>query len=326
MAKRVSSTAIGVFVAGSFALAVAAVVVVGSGSLFRKPVRFICLFPGDLNGLKVGSSVKLRGVQIGSVASIRLRLSPSEGRLREDRGGTDLPVIVEIDRAQIMALGGTGEAVEKSGFEDLIRRGLRAQLKTESLLTGLLYIDLNLHPDAPLNLEVEPGSGPYPEIPTIPTNLEAVQEQATQAMSRLEGIDFEALANSITAAANSIKDLTNSPALKATLDSMKETIANLNQAVMSIRTAVDNTNLRIDPLIASLRKSTDEAGATMKQTRAAVSDLQSTLDSDSPLSVHLNEALDQLADTTRSVGALTDYLERNPSSLIRGRYVPDKNP
>jgi phospholipid/cholesterol/gamma-HCH transport system substrate-binding protein len=326
MAKRVSSTAIGVFVAGSFALAVAAVVVVGSGSLFRKPVRFICLFPGDLNGLKVGSSVKLRGVQIGSVASIRLRLSPSEGRLRHDLGGTDLPVIVEIDRAQIMALGGTGEAVEKSGFEDLIRRGLRAQLKTESLLTGLLYIDLNLHPDAPLNLEVEPGSGPYPEIPTIPTNLEAVQEQATQAMSRLEGIDFEALANSITAAANSIKDLTNSPALKATLDSMKETIANLNQAVMSIRTAVDNTNLRIDPLIASLRKSTDEAGATMKQTRAAVADLQSTLDSDSPLSVHLNEALDQLADTTRSVGALTDYLERNPSSLIRGRYVPDKNP
>jgi paraquat-inducible protein B len=326
MAKRVSSTAIGVFVAGSFALAVAAVVVVGSGTLFRKPIRFICLFPGDLNGLKVGSAVKFKGVQIGDVASIQLRLSPSQGRLRHDVTGTELPVILELDRSLVTAQGGTGEAFEKSGFGDLISRGLRAQLKTESLLTGLLYIDLNLHPDAPLNLEIEPGSGPYREIPTVQTNLEAVQEQATQAFARLADIDFEALANSITAAANSIKDLTNSPALKATLDSLKETTANLNKAVVSIRAVVENANAKIDPLVASLTKSSDAAEATMQQTRAAVADLQSTLDSDSPLSVHLSEALDQLADTTRSVGALTDYLERNPSSLIRGRYLPDKNP
>lgn len=323
MAKRVSSTAIGAFVAGSFALLAAAIVVVGSGSLFRKPIQFICLFPGDLNGLKVGSAVKFRGVQIGSVASIRLRLSPSEGKLRHAVVGNELPVIIEVDRSQITARGGTGEAIGGAGFDQFIAQGLRAQLKTESLLTGLLYIDLNLHPGAPLKLEIEPGSGPYREIPTIQTNLEAVQEQATQAMARLEGIDFEALANSITGAANSIKDLTNSPSLRATLDSLKETTANLNKAVVSIRAAVENTNAKIDPLVASLRRNSDEANATMQLTRAAVADLQSTLDSDSPLSVRLNEALDQLADTTRSVGALTDYLERNPSSLVRGRYVPD---
>jgi hypothetical protein len=65
MAKRVSPTAIGVFVVASFALVVAALIVVGSGNLFRKPLQFICVFQGDVNGLKVGAPVKFKGVQIG---------------------------------------------------------------------------------------------------------------------------------------------------------------------------------------------------------------------------------------------------------------------
>ena len=54
-------------------------------------------------------------------------------------------------------------------------------------------------------------------------------------------------------------------------------------------------------------------------------DLQSTLDPDSPLAVHLNETLDQLTETTRSIGDFTDYLQRNPSAVIRGKYVPEKD-
>ena len=71
MSKRFSPTAIGAFVVGSFALLVAAIVVVGSGKMFQKPVRFVCFFPGDVNGLKVGAPVKFRGVQIGEVATIQ---------------------------------------------------------------------------------------------------------------------------------------------------------------------------------------------------------------------------------------------------------------
>jgi paraquat-inducible protein B len=62
----------------------------------------------------------------------------------------------------------------------------------------------------------------------------------------------------------------------------------------------------------------------MKETRAALVNLQQTLDPDSPLAVHLNQTLDQLTETTRSIGEFTDYLERNPGALVRGRYVPDK--
>jgi len=324
MAKRVSPAVIGAFVVSSFAVLVAALVVVGSGRLFVKPLMFVCMFQGDLNGLKVGAPVKFRGVQIGSVAAIKLYLSPEEGRLRPGVSQLWLPVIIEIDPSLVRSRGGTGAALKQAGFDDMIKRGARAQLNIESLLTGLLYVDLDIRPNAPLNLVLEPG-GRYREIPTVPTTMEAVQKQATEALAKFEQIDFKALAVSITDAANSIRELTSSPQLKATLDSLKQTTANLNTTIISIRATIDNANGKIGPLVASLQKNSDAVNSTLTQTRTALVDLQSTLDPDSPLSVHLNETLDQLTETSRSIGAFTDYLQRNPSAVIRGKYVPEKD-
>jgi paraquat-inducible protein B len=130
MSKRVSPAVIGAFVVVSVAILVVALIVVGSGRLFAKPVRFICMFQGNLNGLKIGAPVKVRGVQIGTVAAIELRLLPSQGRIRPSVRGLRLPVIIDVDRSQMLARGGTGEALETAGFEDLVKQGLRAQLAT----------------------------------------------------------------------------------------------------------------------------------------------------------------------------------------------------
>jgi paraquat-inducible protein B len=324
MSKRVSPAVIGAFVVASFAILVVALVVVGSGRMFTKPIRFICMFQGNLNGLKIGAPVKVRGVQIGTVAAIQLRLLPSQGRMLPGIKGLRLPVIIDVDRSQLLARGGTGAALDKSGFDDMIKQGMRAQLATESLLTGLLYIDLDLHPRAPMNLALEPD-GPYREIPTVQTDLAQLQERLTQALDKFEKIDFQALVVSITDAANSIRTLTGSPELKATLESLKGTIANVNQAVNSARDLLNNANAKVGPLVADIRESSDEANNTMKETRAALVSLQQALDPNSPLAVHLNQTLDSLTETSESLGEFTDYLQRNPGALIRGRYVPDKD-
>ena len=324
MSKRVSPAVIGAFVVASFAILVVALIVVGSGKIFTRPVRFICMFQGNLNGLKVGAPVKVRGVQIGTVAMIELRLLPSQGRMKPGIRGLRMPVIIDVDRSQLLARGGTGAALGKAGFDEMVQMGMRAQLNTESLLTGLLYIDLDLHPNAPANYMLEPG-GPYREVPTVQTNLEQLQDRLIHTLDQFQKIDFQALVVSITDAANSIKTLTGSPELKATLESLKGTVANLNQAVTSARTLLNNANAKVGPLIADIRESSDEANKTMKETRAALVSLQQTLDPDAPLAVHLNRTLDSLDETSHSLGEFTDYLQRNPSVLIRGRYVPDKD-
>ena len=97
MPRRFSSTAIGIFVMSGLALGVLALAVLGSGSLFSRPHRFICFFNGSLNGLKVGAAVKVRGVEIGSVSEIRLRPTPSEGQLKPSAEAINaLPVIIDI--------------------------------------------------------------------------------------------------------------------------------------------------------------------------------------------------------------------------------------
>ena len=324
MGKRVSPAVIGAFVVASFAILIVALVVVGSGRMFTKPIRFICMFQGNLNGLKVGAPVKVRGVQIGTVAAIELRLLPSQGQMLPSIKGLRLPVIIDVDRSQLLARGGSGEALETAGFDDLIKQGMRAQLATESLLTGLLYIDLDLHPNTPIKYVLEPG-GPYREIPTIQTDLAQLQERLTEVLDKFDKIDFQALVMSITDAANSIKTLTGSPELKATLESLKGTIANLNQAVNSARDLINNANAKVGPLVTDIRESSDEANKTMKETRTALVSLQQTLDPNSPLAVHLNQTLDSLTETAQSLGEFTDYLQRNPGALLRGRYVPDKD-
>ncbi len=325
MSKRISPTAIGVFVVGSFALAIAAVIVIGSGNLFKRPVHFVCLFPGNVNGLRLGAPVKFRGVQIGTVEQIKLALAPGEGKLRPGINDLELPVIIGIDRDLLVQQGATGASLSPAGFESLISRGLSAQLESESLLTGLLYVDLDLRPNAQTSLSLVRGSGGMREIPTVPTTMEAFQQEAIEAIAKLDKLDLNGLVNSITQAANSIKEVAGDPAIRRTLESLPQTVANLDKALTSIRTATDNLNQKINPAVASFVKSSEEANATMKDTRATLGQLQATLDSDSPLAVNINTALEELADTTRSVGELTNYLQRNPGSLVRGKYVPDKD-
>src|SRR5216684_8069830 len=106
MSKRVSPAVIGAFVVASFAILVVALIVVGSGKMFSKPKRFVCMFQGNLNGLKVGAPVKFKGVQIGSVEEIKLVLSPSEGEVSPQIKELRLPVIIGIDRKMMQARGG----------------------------------------------------------------------------------------------------------------------------------------------------------------------------------------------------------------------------
>src|ERR1700756_1899606 len=233
-----------------------------------------------------------------------------------------MSVIIDLEKSMLRQRGATG-ALDERGVEDWIKRGMRAQLQVESLLTGLLYIDLDLHKGTQPNFILQPG-GPYQEIPTVPTDLAQLQQHLMETLDRFEKIDFKGLVNSITDAANSMKSLANSPDLKETIESLKGTVASLNQTMVAARAFINNANSQVGPLVADIRESSDEANKTMKDTRAALVGLQQTLDPSSPLIVHLNQTLDSLTETSQSLGEFTDYLQRNPAALIRGKYISDE--
>jgi paraquat-inducible protein B len=139
--KRANPAVIGGFIVGAVVLAIAGVMTVGSGKLFTESIKCVMYFEGSIQGLYVGAAVNFRSVKVGSVMSIKMQLDRQNFDIR-------IPVIVEFPK-------GTGGAMEMLNADPriptdamaaLIERGLRAQLQTDSLVTGLLFIQLDLPP------------------------------------------------------------------------------------------------------------------------------------------------------------------------------------
>jgi paraquat-inducible protein B len=330
MNKTKSAAMIGAFVLGALALVLVAVVVFGSGRLFRQTREFVLYFDASVNGLRVGAPVKVKGVEIGSVKDIKLQL--------EQNKEIKIPVIIEIDLKKFTSRGAT-QAVEtatdrKALNRVIVERGLRGQLEMESLVTGLLFVALDFFPGTPINLVQRPeGDYPYSEIPTLPTALEQAKDAVTQIYRKLEEIDFKALIASLESTVDGIKRTVNSPDLEAAIRSLKLTMPKVDDAVVSIHNLAVTLNDTSKSLASNLEQTTidtraslkqaDEllrqATVTMKSAEAAVNSMESLTYLDSPVNYELVRGVRELSAAARSLRSLTGYLERNPTALIFGK-------
>jgi len=139
MSKTASKTAIGAFVLCAIALVIVAVIVFGSGKYFKKALLYQIYFEGSVQGLVEGAPVLFRGVQIGTVTNISLQLIPATVDFR-------IPVIIEIYPERAKRLGPPPK-VPGELFAPMIKKGLRAQLITQSMITGQLAVALDFFPE-----------------------------------------------------------------------------------------------------------------------------------------------------------------------------------
>jgi paraquat-inducible protein B len=301
---------IGAFVLGAIALAVVGITVFGSGKLFRKTSTFVMYFPGSVDGLNVGAPVKFKGVEIGSVTEIHINLG--EYRSQDDR----IPVFVEIDNARATQQGAKTDADYVHML--IYDRGLRAQLQPQSLLTGLLFVQLDLLPDTPIVLILPPDS-PYREVPTVPTTLAEAQQSITRILARLEKADIDGLVTTGREALEGIRGVVTSPELRRFEAGLPGALANLDETLTSFRQLATRLDGETGPLITDLRQAATHVDDTLREWKGTATRLNSALEPDSALRTQLTTALDELTGAARSVRLLADYLERNPSAILKGR-------
>jgi paraquat-inducible protein B len=322
MKNRSNPKLIGAFVLGAVALAVGAVVVLGSGRLFRKTDTFVLFFNGNVNGLRVGAPVKIKGVQIGSVSNILLSLDIGQGSgtVRVNGGQIQIPVLVEIDESRMVQHGASAANLSNpADVRRAIAQGLRAQLAMESLLTGLLYIDLDLHPGTPAHF-VAPEGFKFIEIPTLPTAFEQAQSAATRLVSQIDKIQLDKLIQNATDALAGINSLVQSPELKSALLAVSDAGQSVKLASESIQQFSNRVGNAVGPMTASMQKSTQSVDLALEKAQIALDHIQMTLQPNSPLIYRADDALQQIDEAAKSVRQLADYLQRNPSALVRGRY------
>ena len=283
MAKRPNATVVGAFILGGALLVVAAVAIWGSGRLFERRYRYVCYFPGSVNGLKVGAAVKYRGVLIGQVVAMRIRyLQP----LADSR----IPVFIEVSGKRVHELGGSSDPAPKL-VNELIRDGLRARLDSESILTGQLYVNLDLFPETPIVL-VHPNG--FPEVPTIPTRLEEATKALSGLLAQLKDANIAGVAHSLEATVDGIDRLISTPSIARTLAELPSTVGSVRK------------------LVQDLDVNTGKVGEG----------LQSTLAARGPLLSELQRAIVDVQHAAEAVRALAEFLQRNPNAIIVGKKRP----
>jgi paraquat-inducible protein B len=306
--RKANPALIGAFVLGAAVLGLAAVVLLGSGRFFAQRQPFVCFFTGSVDGLNPGAPVKFRGVQIGEVTEMLLRYREQSA----DVSLTRIPVFIELDEKRLAQLGATRAiGVNREQLEELIKLGLRARLETQSLVTGVLYVGLDLLPDAPA-VRVLPTDGPDFEIPTIPTTLEQVFASFQKVMNRVEALDIEALVGSIRGAFDGVNKLVRSP-------DVDRAVVELHQTLASIHRVTGALEPQVQPTMKDLRAALVQAKGSLETLNGTLVSVRGLLEPNAPLVVDIGRTLAQVGDAANSVRILADDLDRKPNSIITGR-------
>jgi paraquat-inducible protein B len=327
MGRKANPTIIGAFVVGAIALIVGALLLIGSGRLFKTTIPFVIFFPGSVNGLNVGASVKLKGVPIGEVTKIRL--SVEEARREEYR----IPVFIELDPDTMIASGARLRPMDlrdRSVLRDLFKNGLRAQLQAESLVTGVLYVALDVFPaDSPLTLYL-PEDSDLLEIPALPTPLEQATSAFRQILDKIDKVDFKGILDNLEQTVSGINHLVNSPEIENVLTQLDTTLASVDQAANGIRDlshtaneTVGSLDVRLNTAVAELSKALVQADTTLREATTTFHSVSNLVEPGSRLTDQLGRTLEDLGEASRAVRRLADTLESNPSTLLYGRGTED---
>jgi paraquat-inducible protein B len=329
MSKKINTTSIGLFIVAGVALGVTGLLLFSTSKLFSTTRDVIVYFNESLNGLNEGAPVKFRGVTIGSVKRVMVRFNQANNDYA-------MPVILQIEERLVRERLGdrAGQMFLQRTTEERIKSGLRASLQTESLVTGVLYVDCRFNPNAPPPV-FHQLTKLYPEWPTEPTQIQ-------QLFNNLASLDIKSLQTNLNGLiirldqtvgelkmAEINRGLTNLLAsVERLIDSPDITngLAGLRPTLDQYRDLGAKLTSKVDPLSDSITNSLAEANRALAQIRGAGENLRTLLAPDSPLRNDLDLALQQLASTAQSISALVDFLKRNPNALIVGREILPKKP
>ena len=352
MAKEANKTLIGVFVVGAIALAVVGITIFGSGKFFQDNPTYVMYFDGSINGLTVGSPVEFRGVKIGQVTEIKASFSPKNLDFV-------IPVYVQIDNDSFDLVGEDRILPRFDKYEfykPLIAKGLKAQLKVKSFITGQLFISVDFYPKLPTKYTKLDTR--YPEVPTIPSDMQ-------QLMATIQKIPFNAIADRLATAMEGIDKVVNSPEIDKGLK-------NINKIIMETNSLVSHIDAELKPLVANLaetsnsakfaftqagdlavdlkgtsgaakgaftqaektlalkegvpgelasgiREATVKASATLEQMHSTLAAYEQITEGKASIGYDLRKSLVEIESAARAIRSLADYLERHPESILKGK-------
>lgn len=240
--------------------------------IYTKTLKYVMHFTGSLRGLALDAPVQLRGLPIGKVTDITLEIDEKTAEIR-------VPVIVELELERIRKINNLANISDKELIDQLIEKGLRAQLQTGSLLTGQLLVDLDFYPNTKISYSHYHNL--YPEFPTMQSSFDQFTRTANVILDKISKLPLE------------------------------ETTRQLNQTLSSVQTT---SKAATDTLKAG-QHSFDKLDGTLTSAQQVLKGFEKG----STTQYQIEQLLLELTETASSLKQLTDYLEQHPEALVRGK-------
>jgi paraquat-inducible protein B len=288
--RKANPKAVGGFVVGALILIIVAVMVFGSGRFFKETSTVVAFFPDSLLGLRIGAPVEIRGVQIGTVTDIWVGIDP-------DQLNFLIPVIMEIEPSRIRG----SDALEARGtdFEDLIKKGFRAELVSRSFVTGQKSIALGFYPGTPVRLVKTRLS--HTQIPTVQSKVARIERtfgdvvnDAENMLTQISGYLSEKNRINIEQTFENIANITTE--LHSNADNFTGILSELSEILRSIKADMPR-----------LRALLEDGGKTLESYRSLANSAKKVVTENQP---GIREAVDGLARVEVKLGALSDATKK----------------
>ena len=321
MKNKISPAAIGMFVMAASIIAVAAVMVFGAAKFFSRTENFISFFSESVNGLDVGAPLKYKGVKIGKVEGIFISSSKN---IKE----SSVSVVYSIEIDQLRRKTGTDFKDYSDWMDEQIAEGLRAKLNYQSIVTGMLYIELDFIADKGEKYDLKYGGTRFKEIPAAKSGLSELAKGFEKTMADVAKIDFAGIGQNVHSAIVKVNEKLDAIDAKAISDNAVSALKGVDDLVRNRDVA--EAIKKLDVLLSDSDALVNDARAELKNFSSSGASLAARLDEvlrnvnsvvapQSPLRYQIAVLVKTMNDSMSYISNFTDYLQRNPNSLLRGK-------
>ncbi|MFT5082310.1 MAG: paraquat-inducible protein B [Lentisphaeria bacterium] len=249
---------------------------------------YLLRFSGSVKGLTVGAPVEFRGIKVGEVVDVDLAVA--------DNSEKSLHVYISMEPQRLDPTTSPSREEIDRRIETMIGQGLRAQMKTASLITGSRYIDLSFMEDAAPEQLVR--SQNYSEIPTVDDAVDQMTKQLSGILDKVSKIPFEDIGRDLA-----------------------QSMANLNAILSTLEK--QNTASKVDGAVANLEDTLATANKALLQVATTMRSVDQAVAPDSELKYELTQMLKSVSDAAKSIELLVNELNRHPNALISGAKKDD---
>jgi paraquat-inducible protein B len=306
------ATLVGGFILGGFGIGVCAILLFSSVQLFHRHDDVVVFFRDSVAGLTEGANVTFRGVKVGQVKEMSIHINQADHSLV-------IPVRLQLEPGNIVWTNPSASGKELT-LEDAVKAGLRAQLTQQSLITGIMTVNLDLYPKAAaVPIQYQDG---ILEIPTIPSEIEMLKDQ-------LLGLDLPQLGAQAHEALASLKQTLDglSAAIGPVSGKLGATLDSTNAAIQTLQAGATRTLAHYDQLelvtqdqisvdgkeLAVVLNRTEEA---MTRANAVLASLEDMTGPRSQTRTDLEASVRDLAASASSLREFTHDFERRPLGVL----------